>query len=409
MEKGSLDPAGRVVVIGGGHGGVELAASLRKNGFGGTIDIVSDDPNIPYQRPPLSKEYIKRPGNPLVLKPAQFFAEQGIALRLGKRAAVVDRSAKTVLLETGETLPYDHLVLATGARNRKLPVPGLDRPGVFELRTLADAQRIVDAIGGWKRVAVIGGGFIGLEAAGLLASIDIAVDVVEMLPRLMQRAVSPTVSDWFLHWHRDQGTKVHLDVRATAVEHRPDGALVRLEDGSAFTADAVLLAAGVVPNTELAEAAGLRVENGVVVDEYLLTSDAAISAIGDCAAFPSVHLAAVTRLESVQNAIDQAKAVAARLTGRAAPYCALPWFWSIQGDARLQIAGLAKPGLTEVVRGAPRDGTFSVFLYEGDRLAAVESVNAPGDHMAARRLIDNAVALDPAAAANLSVELKSFL
>ena len=403
------DSIDTVVIVGAGHGGVETVAALRQKGFAGSIKLISDETDLPYQRPPLSKEYIKRPGNALVLKPAQFYADNNVDLLLGQRATAIDRDRKCVVLASGETLDYDHLVLATGARNRKPPVPGLDHHDVIELRTLADANRIVGVIGGWTHVCVIGGGFIGLEAAGLLATMGVKVDVVEMAQRLMQRAVSPAVSSWFLDYHLAQGTRVHLGTQVVAVEHGSRRTTVRLANGETIDADAVVLAAGVVPNTELAAAAGLMVDNGVVVDEYLATSDRSISAIGDCALYPSPFLPGMARLESVQNATDQGKAVAARIMGEAKPYDALPWFWSIQGEARLQIAGLSKPGLQEIVRGDPASGKFSVFLYDGERLAAVESVNAPGEHMAARRLIAAGTKVDPSVAADPSVDMKSLI
>lgn len=399
----------KVVIIGAGHAGVELAASLRQKGFGGSIDLVSDEAPIPYQRPPLSKDYIKRPGNPLVLKPARFYDEQNVTLRAGVRADGIDRVARKVSLSDGAVLDYDHLVIATGARNRRPPVPGMDHPDVIELRSLADAERIVERIGSWRRVAIVGGGFIGLEAAGLFSAMGIAIDVVEMAPRLMARAVSPTVSAWFRDFHHGHGVQLHMPHQVAGVDHRDGRAVVSLSGGDLIEADAVLLAAGVVPNTELAAAAGLEVANGIVVDALLSTSDPAISAIGDCAAYPSAHLPGMARLESVQNAGDHARALAARLTGEARPYDALPWFWSIQGEARLQIAGLAKPDLTETVRGSSADGRFSVFLYEGDRLQAVESVNAPADHMVSRRLIAQNVDVPPDVAADVGVDLKALL
>lgn len=398
----------KIVIVGAGHAGVECASALRQKGFAGSIDLLSDEVDLPYQRPPLSKEYIKRPGNPLVLKPAQFFADNAINLRLGARAAGIDRIAHTVRLENGEVLSYDHLVIATGARNRKVPVAGLNHADIVELRSLADANRIVSQISGWKRVAVVGGGFIGLEAAGLLATMGVQVDVIEMAPRLMQRAVSPAISSWFLSFHRTHGVNVHLEVQVTAIEHSPSGKRLFLSDGSAVESDAVILAAGVLPNAELAFLSGLVVENGIVVDENLVTSDPDVSAIGDVANYPSRHLPGMARLESVQNAGDQARTVAARLTGETLAYDALPWFWSIQGEARLQIAGLSRPGLTEVLRGDPAGEKFSVFLFDGERLAAVESVNAAADHMMARRLIGAGTKVDPARASDLSVDLKSL-
>jgi 3-phenylpropionate/trans-cinnamate dioxygenase ferredoxin reductase subunit len=404
-----IDPDARVVVVGAGHAGVECAAALRQRGFAGPIDLVCDDAALPYQRPPLSKDYIKRPGNPLMLKPAQFYDSQKVTLRTGVRAEAIDRQAQRLRLSDGAALDYDHLIVATGARNRRPPVPGIDHPEVIELRSLADAQRIADRIGAWRRVAVIGGGFIGLEAAGLFSTMGIAVDVVEMAPRLMARAVSPTVSAWFRDFHHSQGVQLHMPQQVAAVEHRAGRTRVALAGGDLIEADAVLLAAGVVPNTELAAEAGLEVNNGIVVDALLATSDPAISAIGDCASYPSLHAAGMARLESVQNAGDHARALAARLMGEARAYDALPWFWSIQGDARLQIAGLAKPGLREVVRGDLGKGAFSVFLFDGDRLQAVESVNAPADHMLARRLISQGARVTPAVAAAAATNFRSLL
>jgi 3-phenylpropionate/trans-cinnamate dioxygenase ferredoxin reductase subunit len=399
-----------VVIIGAGHGGVELATALRHHGFAASITLLSDDPDLPYQRPPLSKDYIKRAANTpaLVLKPESFYANNAIDLRLGVRATSVDREAGRVLLSDGSRIKYGHLVFATGARNRKPPIPGLDHPDTLELRTLADANRVIRKLESAKRVVVVGGGFIGLEAASLLRAMNVAVDIVEMAPRLMQRAASSVVSAWFLDHHRGEGSIVHLSSTVEAVE-RNGGVTVRLSGGEVLKADAVLLAAGIEPNVELATDCGLATDNGIVVDTLLQTFDPAISAIGDCAAYPSVHLGAMTRLESVQNAVDHARAVAERLTGQAKPYDALPWFWSIQGAARLQIAGLARPGLREVVRRGADDTRFSVFMFDGAELVAVESVNAPADHMAARRLIGSTANLTPEQAADGTLNLKSLI
>ncbi|CAH1664851.1 MULTISPECIES: FAD-dependent oxidoreductase [unclassified Chelatococcus] len=397
-----------VIIVGAGHAGVELAAALRQRRFAGAIDLVSDEGEVPYQRPPLSKDYIKRLGSPLVLRPAKFYEEQKIGLRLGVSVAAIDRAVRSVILSNGEVLAYDHLVLATGARNRRPPVPGIDHHDILQLRSLTDARDLAKRIRNFRRIVVIGGGFVGLEAAGLLRLMGIEVDVVEMAPRLMQRAVSPTVSEWFLKFHHDSGVGVHLSRQVEAVEHCDGRVNVLLAGGVHLEADAVLLAAGVMPNVELAAAAGLEINNGVVVDDFLATSDPAISAIGDCAVYPSIHLPGPTRLESVQNACDHARTLAARLTGTLQPYDALPWFWSVQGAARLQIAGLTKPGLTEVVRGDIGSGRFSVFLLDDDRLQAAETVNSPADHMLARRLIVQGARLDPMALADNSVELSDL-
>lgn len=376
-----------VVVVGAGHAGVELVASLRENGFAGRIDLLSDEPDLPYQRPPLSKEYIKKSTSAPLLRPAQFYADNDVRLHAGIAATAIQRDARRLLLSDGSSLGYDHLVFATGARNRLLGLPGIDRPQVYQMRTLADVRRVITGLPGWKHVTIIGGGFIGLEAAGLLSTMGAKVALIELAPRLMQRSVSPTVSQWFLNHHQAQGVEFHMERHVTSIEEASSGVKVRLSDGIGIATDAVIMAAGVIPNTELASDARLHTDNGIVVDSRLSTADVAISALGDCASYPNVFAGGRTRLESVQNATDQARFLAARLCGRAGTYSALPWFWSIQGAARLQIAGLGEAGLTEIVRGDPASGKFSVFLFDGDRLKAVESVNSVADHMASRRLL----------------------
>ena len=398
-----------ILIVGGGHAGAELAHSLRKEGFEGRVVLASDEPHVPYQKPPLSKDYLKGGGGePLLLKAEALYAKMGIELKLGARIAEIDRSGRSVRFEDGESLVYDHLVLATGARNRRPPVPGLDDPAVMELRGLDHCRMILSRAPDLEHVAVVGAGFIGLEMAAFLRGAGKAVDVVEMAGRVMARAVSEPVSDYFLALHRRMGTDIHLNTGVTGVRHEGARAMVDLSDGGALEAGAVLIAAGVVPNVELARDAGLEVGDGIVVDEMLLTSDPAISAIGDCAFFPSPYAGTSVRLESVQNANDQARAVAKRLTGNPAPYANLPWFWSNQGPARLQIAGLSTGYDETVLRGLPADDKFSVFLYRQGRLIAVESVNASGDHMAARRLIEKGVAVPPEAAADPSTDLKAM-
>jgi len=397
-----------VIIVGAGHAGAELAHSLRKEGFDGSVVLLSDEPHFPYQKPPLSKDFLKGDGGqPLLLKAEALYEKLGIELVLGRRVAEIDRAGKSVLLDDGTRIAYSHLALATGARNRRPPLPGLDDPAVMELRGLDHCRTILTRAAGLEHVAVVGAGFIGLEIAAFLREKGKAVDVIELADRVMARAVSEPVSAYFLALHRGLGAGIHLKTGVTAVAHRADGVRLDLSDGRSLQAGAVLIAAGVVPNVELAAAAGLEISNGIVVDELLLTSDPSISALGDCAAFPCVHGEGLVRLESVQNANDQARAIARRLMGNPAPYTNLPWFWSHQGPARLQIAGLSTGHDKTVLRGDPAD-RFSVFLYRTGRLIAVESVNAPADHLAARRLIEKGITVPPELAKDPQTDLKAL-
>ncbi|MCK0196496.1 FAD-dependent oxidoreductase [Ancylobacter sp. 6x-1] len=404
-------PGEGVVILGGGQGGFQVAASLREAGYEGRVRIVSDEPGLPYQRPPLSKAYLKGDAGveQLELRPAAFYADHRIEI-VTARAASIDRTARQVRLADGEVLAYDHLVLATGARNRPLPVAGADLDGVLYLRTLADADALKARLPAAARVVVVGAGFIGLEFAAVARALGHEVTVIEATLHPMGRAVSRPVSAFFADAHRAMGT--HLVLGAGVVALHGEGgrvAAVETTDGVRHPTDLVVVGIGVVPNAELAAEAGLAVKNGVVVDEELLTSDPAISAIGDVAHYPSRHAGTEVRLESVQNAADQARNVAHRLTGRPAPYAAVPWFWSDQADLKLQMVGLAGPADTAVLRGDPASRRFSVFRFHERRLTAIESVNRPADHMLGRRLLAGTPRLTPEEAADESFELKSLL
>ncbi|WP_028713816.1 NAD(P)/FAD-dependent oxidoreductase [Paracoccus sp. J55] len=379
----------RIVIIGTGQGGQQMAASLRQEGFQGEILMLGEEPGLPYQRPPLSKAYMAN-GNAaaLLLKPASFYERSAIVLRDGVRVAAIDRAAREVVTGDGARHPYDHLVIATGARNAPPPIPGLDAPGVVELRSLADAERIRRRLAATRHAVVVGGGFIGLEFAAMARAAGVAVTVVEAAPRLMSRALSPEMADWFLTLHREMGSQVLLDAPVAGVLAGADGRAsgVVLADGREVSGDLVLMATGVRPNSELAEAAGLACANGILVDATLATADPAISALGDVAAFPG-PLGRPLRLETVQAAVDHARHIARRLVGGAsAPYAAVPWFWSDQGKAKLQIAGLLTGADRTVVLPQPEAAPV-VLLFRGGHLAAVETVNAAGIHMAARRMI----------------------
>jgi 3-phenylpropionate/trans-cinnamate dioxygenase ferredoxin reductase subunit len=399
-----------VVVIGAGQAGLQVAASLRELGYKGSIDLIGDEPELPYQRPPLSKAFLKGKASEdlLLLKPAQFFDKQQISLKTGTRVTRLDLAARRVELEGGASIGYAHLVLATGARNRKLRIEGAELPGVHYLRDRAEALSVKAALVPVRDVVVIGAGFIGLEFAAVAREFGKAVTVFDVADRVMARAVSPAISAHFEALHRAAG--IELALGATVRRIVGDAgrvAAVETSAGVRLPADLVLIGIGVEPNVELAAAAGLATANGIVVDRMLSTSDPAVSAIGDCAAFPDVVDGVPVRLESVQNAIDQGKCVAAKIVQSPRPYTASPWFWSDQGSARLQIAGCTPASDIDVVRGDPASPSFSVFRFWGGRLRVVESVNAPQDHMAARRLITLPVSLTPADAADPALDLKA--
>ncbi|MEV6872602.1 FAD-dependent oxidoreductase [Amycolatopsis sp. NPDC051128] len=374
----------RVLVVGAGQSGFQAVASLRVLGFDGQVVLAGDEPGVPYQRPPLSKAYLAGTAGleQLHLRDADFFAENDIEL-VEARVESIDRGASKVRLEDGRELDYDHLVLATGARNRTLPVPGADLPGVLTLRTRDDADRLRASLEEAGDVVVVGGGFIGLEFA---AHAGRPVTIVEAQDRLLNRVATPEISAYFARLHRDAGHTVLLGQGVTALHGDERVREVELSDGTRLPADLVVIAVGVVPETALAEKAGLPVNNGVVVDAQLRTADPKVFAIGDCANFPCLWADAAIRLESVQNAVDQARCVAAAITGAGEPYDSLPWFWTDQAGAKLQIAGILAGADRTVVAGDPAAGKFSVLSFRDDVLIAVESVNRPADHIAARRL-----------------------
>jgi 3-phenylpropionate/trans-cinnamate dioxygenase ferredoxin reductase component len=398
-----------VVIVGAGHAGVQAATSLREQGFGGEIVLLSAEKDLPYQRPPLSKAFLKGETDVhgLPLRAEAHFREQRIDLRLGVGAVRINRAARQVELSDGGSVAYGHLILATGARQRRLDAPGVDLPGVFALRDIGDATAIRAGLEARPKVVIIGAGFIGLEIAATAASLGAQATVVE-IARPMGRAVSPILSDFFLKQHKAFGAGFRLGVGVRAIEGEGKAERVILSDGEALPADMVVVGIGVVAEDALARDCGLECDNGIVVDAYLLTSDPAISAIGDCAHFPHAELGFRTRLESVQNAVDQGKAVAARLAGKPVHYKELAWFWSDQGDLKLMIAGLAHGVDTWVVRGDPATRAFSTFGFRDGKLAVVESVNKAGDHAAAKRIIGTPKTLTPEEAADPAFDLRGL-
>ncbi len=400
-----------VVIVGASHAGFQLAASLRQHGFEEGIVLIGDEEVLPYQRPPLSKDYLdgKIGLDLLLMRPEAFYRDHRIEVLTGARVSEIDRSGKRVCLQSGDRLPYGHLVLATGARNRVPPLPGIELDGVCYLRTLAETDELRQRLAAASRVVVIGAGFIGLEFAAVARAHGKQVHIVELTDRVMGRVVTVPTSLYFAAAHRRTGVEFVFGARAQGIaghDGRVDG--VELEGGARLPADLVLVSIGVVPNEELAAAAGLAVANGIVVNGELLTADPNISAIGDCASFPCAHCEdAATRLEAVQNAADHARCVADRLVGQRHPYTALPWFWSEQGELRLQIAGLCTMHDRTVLRGDPAAGEFSVFCYKGEHLLGIESINRPADHAHARRLLSAGRQVSPDEAADVSFDLRA--
>lgn len=396
----------KVLIIGAGHAGGSAAALLRQYGFEGEIVLAGEEAAAPYQRPPLSKAWLKGEAGleDLLLRPESFYAEQKIDLRTGVTATAIDADAKSVTFADGAVEAYDVLILATGSMARKLAIPGADRPGLLELRTLDDAERLKSALSPGQRLAVVGGGYVGLEAAASARALGAEAVIIERMDRVLARVASQTLSTFFTNLHRQHGVEILTGAEVAGFE---DGG-VRLADGGLIAADAILVGVGALAREALARTAGLACENGVVVDETARTSDPAIYAIGDVTHRPiPVHGGRMHRLESVPNALEQAKQAAAAIVGRAAPAPEVPWFWSDQYDVKLQIAGLPFDADRQVVRGDPATGGFAVFHLNGDRIVCVEAVNAPAEFMGGRLLIGKATPVETALLADPAVSIKA--
>ena len=390
---------GRVVIVGASHAGVQVAVSLAQAKYAGAVVLLGDEPHLPYHRPPLSKKILSGGMQPdaLRLRPEAFYAKAGIDRRTATRVVAIDRAAGMVVTEQGERVGYDHLVLATGARHRRLRVAGADRPGVLALRTRDEAEALKVLLDRACALVVVGAGFIGLEVAAVARARGVTVTMLEAAPRPLARAVSEKLSAALAAAHRRWGTTLLTGTGARAFHGAAgagaDNAVAAVEtmDGARIEADLVLVGIGVEPNVDLAASAGLACENGILVDAWMRTSDPAITAIGDCASHPSVFAYdGQVRIESVQNATDQARLVAASIVAGArgtpapGPYAAVPWFWSDQGPLKLQIAGLTGGHTRTVELGDPAQGPYSVSCYDGERLLGVESIDDPQGHMAAR-------------------------
>lgn len=398
----------RVVVVGGGHGGAALVALLRQGGHRGEIVLVGDELDHPYQRPPLSKKFASGELEQW-LRPPEFYAEQGITLRLGERVATLDRESRTLVTDSGERIGYDVAVLATGSRPRPLPTAGAGLGGVGALRTLADARVVRKWLAETRRLVIVGAGYIGLEVAAVAAAAGVPVTVLEREERVLNRVASAELSAIMTAAHRAQGVDIRVGAQVAALSG-VEGVVreVGLASGETLPADGVLVGIGALPCSELAEEAGLLCEGGIVVDDGARTNDPAVLAIGDVTSRP-VDGVGRMRLESIPSATEQAKQAVSTILGTAPPEPEIPWFWSDQLDLKLKIAGVVRPGRKVVVRGDPATGRFGLFHLEDGRVRAVESSNSPADFMAGKKFIASGVRVEQGRLADPEVSLRDVV
>jgi 3-phenylpropionate/trans-cinnamate dioxygenase ferredoxin reductase subunit len=378
-----------ILVVGGGQAGAQAIDTLRRDGYKGRLVLVSDEPQLPYQRPPLSKKFLsgEMAEDRLLFRHKAFYDEHQIDLKLGVRAKLLDARDHRVTLSNGDSVVYDRALLCLGATSRQLNCPGADLRGVHYLRAIADVANIQIGMKSGARVVIIGGGYIGLETAATACKMGCAVTVLEVADRVMNRVVASNVSDYFENEHRTQGVNIVCNTRVVRLEGTDCVERVVCADGSAYQADLLIVGVGAIANVELARDAGLLCDNGIVVDEYCRTSHASIYAAGDCTNHPSLRFGMRVRLESVDNAFEQAKAAALNILGRRCIYDRVPWFWSDQFDNKLLIVGLSQGHDQQLTRGNPASRSFSVCYLRGGELLAVEAINHSKDYMAARKLI----------------------
>ncbi len=397
------------LIIGASHAAAQLVVSLRQSGWTGDITLVGDEAELPYQHPPLSKVvlYGDKDISDILIRPKEAYEQANVTMILGERATQINRAKKTVLLASGKSLRYDKLVLATGARVRKLPIPGADHSKVFYLRDMADMRAIKRAMSAGQKAVIIGGGYIGLETAASLTKCGTQVTVLEAMSRILQRVTAPELSMFYKRVHEEEGVIIVENVTAGQIDEKGDGLVVMGDDERVFPADFVIVGIGVIPNIELAEGSGLDVANGIEVNEHCQTSDPDIYAAGDVTWHHNPIYDRHLRLESVPNATEQAKTVALHICDKPKAYNSLPWFWSDQFDLKLQIAGLSTGYDDLVLRGNPDDGrSFAAFYFKGDKLLAVDAVNSPREFAMARMLLTKGKSLDKQKIADVELALK---
>lgn len=400
-----------IVIVGGGQAAAQAILTLRQKKFDGRITLVGEEDLPPYQRPPLSKKYLagELDRERLFLRPLAFYEKNGVELRLGVRAEEIEPDRRRVRLDDGRSLDYDGLLLATGSRVRRLSIPGSNLPGIHYVRNVADVDRISDAVRPGNRLVVVGAGYIGLEVAAVAATKGLRVTVLEAVDRVMARVVCPEVSQFYFDCHTRAGVDIRCGTTIDSFVGSGHVVAVSAADGEQFPCDLAVVGIGIEPVVEPASGAGLTCENGIRVDKYARTDDEAIAAAGDCTHHPSLRYGRRVRLESVQNAIDQAKVAAASLLGEAQPYDTAPWFWSDQYDVKLQIAGLSQGHDRVVLRGQPSTSSFAAFYLRDGNLLAVDAVNSPKEFMLGKRLIMQRAAPSPEQLADTETDLADLL
>jgi len=401
----------RVVIVGGGHAAGQVVATLRQKKYEGSICLIGEEAYLPYQRPPLSKKYLagELPAERLHFKADSFYDEPNIEVHLDTTIDNIDRAEKSVHASGGGTFSYDKLVLSLGAHPRHIDLPGVELGGIHYLRTIQDVDLIREQMKSGSSLVIVGAGYIGLEVAAVTAELGLDVTVVEMLDRVMSRVVSEQVSEFYQNEHADHGVKLRLSTGIKGFSGDSTVHAVDLADGTQIAADLVIIGIGVVPNTELAGDAGLDVSNGIVVNDRCQTSDPDVYAVGDCTYHPNDVIGRQVRLESVHNALEQAKTAAANICGEDLHYAQVPWFWSDQYDLKLQIAGLSQDYDQTIIRGSPEDRSFAcLYLHEG-KLIACDAINRPKDFMQSKKLIADHAVIDPARLADSNLELKEML